>query len=131
MPRQANVSTEYTFANGLITQATGLNFPENACTETWNCVFEETGPVRRREQFDFEDSYRLNEVDHTNKAITTYNWYGVTTLGIFSIVVKQVGTTLYFYDTTNTDSLSDGIYIGAELDLTAFSSGVLNPNSCL
>ena len=45
MPRQALVSIENNFTKGLITEASGLTFPENSCTETINCVHKHTGNV--------------------------------------------------------------------------------------
>ena len=99
MPRQGNVSLEYNFSQGLITEATGLNFPENACTETYDCVFDETGPVERRPPYDLEPFYETVEIDRTNNAISTYEWEAVGDEGDFSLVVVQVGDTLYFFNT--------------------------------
>ena len=127
MSRITQVVTSYNFAKGLITQGTGVNYPENACTETYDCVFKETGPVYRRYQFDFEDGYTTQNVTLANSAISGYLWRGVAQLGDFSIAVVQVGLTLYFYDTTSLLSLSSGVYSGAEIDLTPFNTtGAVN-----
>lgn len=48
------------FTRGLITEATGLNFPENACTATENCVFTIIGDVTRRPGIDYETHYILS-----------------------------------------------------------------------
>lgn len=127
MPRQANVSTEYNFSQGLVTQATGLNFPENACTETFNCIFEETGPVKRRPQFDFESFHSTETINRTNSAVSTFQWRGIAEEGDFSVTVVQVGMTLHFYDNTNSVSLSNGYFSTSTVNLNTFSSGSSNP----
>lgn len=121
MPRQANVSVDYNFSQGLITEATGLNFPENACTETYNCVFDETGPVYRRPQIDFEDTYITETINRSNLAISTYSWDSVADEGDFSLVVVQIGHTLYFYNTAEV-SLSRGFISGSQVNLSPFFS---------
>lgn len=108
MPRQALVSVENNFIRGLITEATGLNCPENAVTDTDNCVFDELGKVSRRLGFDIETaSSPQTSVTRTNKAITTYFWKDVAGDGDEQIVVVQLGDTLHFYHTDD-DSLSLG-----------------------
>lgn len=48
MPRGQQDKAYTTFVNGFITEATGLNFPENACRDIDNCDIELKGVVRRR-----------------------------------------------------------------------------------
>jgi hypothetical protein len=107
MPRSAAFSVENNFRNGLITEATGLNFPENACTETFDCVFEFDGSVYRRGAFDYEDSHSFKTIDRTNRVVQAYHWKNVAGDGSLSFVVVQVGTTLYFYSTEDA-AISDG-----------------------
>ena len=59
MARSAGIKVENNFTRGLITEATGLNFPENACVDTDNCEFESEGVVRRRKALDLEASSTL------------------------------------------------------------------------
>ena len=54
MARSIGTTVENNFVNGLITEATGLNFPENACTDTLNCIFYDNGKVSRRKNVRFE-----------------------------------------------------------------------------
>ena len=56
MPRQQAFSIENNFSKGLLTEHTALNFPENACTETFNCTFDNLGNVSRRLGFDYENA---------------------------------------------------------------------------
>ena len=71
MPRQAATSAENNFSKGLITETTALNFPENAATETFDCVFTNIGAVYRRAGFDFEDGYQLNSVTKGTSEVFT------------------------------------------------------------
>lgn len=126
MARQSSVTFEQNFSNGLITQATGLNFPENACTETYNCIFKETGLVSRRPQFDFEDNYITEAFNREGKAINTFLWKGASSSGDFSIVVVQIGTDLFFYDSEGGESLSQRFFSSSSIDMSSYVTG-LNP----
>ncbi len=109
MPAQASVSVDNNFRNGLITEATGLNFPEAAVTETYDCEFNLDGSVSRREGFDFEIGYETKTIDRSDKAITTYMWQNVAGNGDLSVLVVQIGNKLYFYEADNaTGNFSTG-----------------------
>ncbi len=109
MARSAATTLENNFSKGLITEATGLNFPENACTETYNCVFEESGKVSRRLGFAYEDDYELNALStsNTDKVIDFYVWENVAGRGDLTFVVIQFGGTLYVFQTGESESLSE------------------------
>jgi len=106
MARTAAVSPENSFIKGLITEATGLNFPENACTETFDCVFDQTGQVSRRLGFDYEASYTTASITRNDSAIIEYVWDSVAGNGNKQLVVVQIGNILNFYDVGNTTNLS-------------------------
>lgn len=108
MPQQSQVFIENSFVNGLITEATGLNFPEKAVVDTDNCVFDIDGSVYRREGFDFETNFQTKNIDRNNKVIKSYLWNNVSGNGSVTIVVVQIGNTLYFYETTGSGSFSPG-----------------------
>lgn len=111
MARNAAVSIENNFVNGLVTEATALNFPEAAAIDTNNCVFNTKGNVTRRRGFDNEDGYvytQLSPADYANKAIATFLWENAAGNGDHNFVVLQVGTQLYFYKVGNEGSLSAG-----------------------
>jgi hypothetical protein len=120
MPRQAAFAVENSFRNGLITDATELNFPENACTSTENCVFDPDGSVYRRFGFSFEGDYATNSVPRYNSVVATYLWKNVNGDPDTSFLVKQVGSTLYFYD-TNGSSVSSGL-VGDTVDLSLYET---------
>lgn len=106
MARNAGVVVENNFTNGLVTEATGLNFPENAVTETDNCVFEPTSRVRRRDGLGFEEDW----VPFTNygedNIVTEYLWESVAGDGNLSFLVQQIGNVLFFMAVSENTPLS-------------------------
>lgn len=108
MPLQVNQAIENNFRNGLITEATGLNFPENACTDTNNCIFNWTGSVSRRLGIDFEDDFSVKAINRNNSVVVPFLWKNVTGVGDTSLVVAQIGATLYFWKIDGTTATSAG-----------------------
>lgn len=101
MPRQPVQSVENSFVKGLITEATGLTYPENACTETFDCRFLKTGEVRRRKGINFESGYETytltGDAVRSVSAVTEYLWQGAAGDSNNTFTVIQVGQYLYFY----------------------------------
>ncbi len=108
MPQQSIVAVENSFINGLVTEATGLNFPESACTETFDCVFGIDGSVYRREGFDFEGNYTTKTINRANVVVNSYLWQNVAGDGNVTVLVLQVGNKLYFYETSGSGIFSTG-----------------------
>ena len=129
MPRQALVSIENNFTKGLITEASGLTFPENSCTETINCVHKHTGNVLRRMGFEFEPNNSTKDIDKSEGVVNSYLWKDVAGNGNISLVVLQVKDKLYFYDGSTTDPLSSKP-ITDSIDLLDFlpEDSTLNPS---
>lgn len=112
MPRQQGISIQNNFTKGLITEATALSFPENACTEVDNIVFDPTGRVTRRFGFDEEaNSSRLTYSTTDSDVYTTYVWNAVAGSGDTSFLVVQSGSTLRFYDISNSTDVSPNLHI--------------------
>lgn len=110
MPQQVGSSVENNFSKGLITEFTGLNFPENAATDTDNCQYDLVGNVKRRLGFNFEPNYTNLEADRTLHAMSTYVWNNPGGDSTARLLVKQVGHFLYFYNiaaATTTNPLSN------------------------
>jgi hypothetical protein len=107
MPRQLTASAESNFSNGLITEATALNFPENACTELYDCEINLDGSIKRRLGFDFENNSTVKPIDRNGKCISTYTWENVAGDGDVSVIVNQIGDTLHFYRISGS-SISSG-----------------------
>jgi hypothetical protein len=132
LPRSAGLSIDNNFVGGLVTQKTGLNFPENACTDTDNCVFNERGSVTRRFPFDFEENYDDKAITKTGSAITSYLWKNASGDGTVDLIVVQVGVTLYFYKTNDPEGVSSTA-IANTITLTDFDpAGAPSPknNEC-
>lgn len=108
MPLTVQAQVENNFTRGLITEATGLNFPENACTETFDCVFHENGRVERRLGFDYETDFETDPAirDTNNYVIQEFIWDDVAGLGDISFVVIQIGSILHFWQVNEIGSLS-------------------------
>src|ERR1700744_4065341 len=100
MPQSVTTTTVNNFSKGLITEATGLNFPENACTAVNNCIFTLVGDVTRRQGIDYEQSATSKILNSNGQAINTYKWNNVGGDGETQIVVEQVGGVLYFYESS-------------------------------
>lgn len=88
------------FTGGLKTEFTGLNFPEDACTDTENCVFSLIGEVLRREGINFEAGNAIigGDIGQFNQAVSTYRWTNVGGDGQTQMMVIQLGHTLLFYE---------------------------------
>lgn len=119
MPRQSRAKGQNNFVAGLITETTALKFPENACTETFNCVFDETGRVSRRLGVDLEEGYEFNAITQGDEdAYTEYLWQAVGGDGNNTIFVQQQGERLMFFDVSTQSTLSS-LY-ASEIDLDDF-----------
>lgn len=107
MPRQIGQSIENNFLGGLITESTALNFPENACTELYDCTIDVDGSITRRTGFDFESNYTTKTINRTGFVTNSYVWKNVSGDGDLTLFVLQVGDTIYFYR-TDSGAISNG-----------------------
>ncbi len=106
MPRSAAVSIENTASKGLITEATGLNFPENAWTDALNVTPDNKGVTSRRLGINYEDGASTFHVTRSSSTINTGTWINVGGNGDLNFTVVQVGSTLYFYEQVTGEALS-------------------------
>ena len=128
MARQVAAAVENSFKLGLITEATGLNFPESACTETYDCIFNLNGSFERRLGLDFEGSYTTKTINRTDVAVNTYLWKNVSGDGNTTLFVVQIGGTIYFYKTNQT-GVSNGA-VSSTLSLSTYlAAGAPSPNT--
>jgi hypothetical protein len=108
MPQQPASLEFNTFVQGLITEASPLNFPDNASLAEDNMVLNRDGSRQRRLGIDFEPGYVFNPVtsgdylnstfSSTNTAVSCYRWDNVANDPTLSFGVVQLGTKLYFFD---------------------------------
>jgi hypothetical protein len=123
MARRVATSVENNFKGGLVTEITGLNFPENACTETWDCVHDEKGRTKRRQGFEFEDGYEVRTLADEEGVVSGFTWNNVTGSGAVSLRVQQIGSMLYFYNITAETALSASSIVDT-VNLQTYASGV-------
>src|SRR5882672_1302157 len=121
MPRSHGIQVQNKFIKGLITEATALNFPEDACTETYNCVFDHRGRVTRRLGIDLEGGKVIASRDMAGRVVVTYLWKNVGGNGDLNYVITQIGSTLYLYKVLSSQPLSGGLHANTFV-LTSFST---------
>lgn len=97
MPQQILTATENNFTRGLVTEYTGLNFPENAATAASNCEFTLIGDVVRREGINKEIS-GSTFAQSSGTAESTFQWNNPGGDGSSKLLVRQINDSLYFYD---------------------------------
>lgn len=104
---ESQVASENSFIRGFISEATGLNFPKDACTEAMNCVFDSKGTVSRRLGIDYEASASTaNTVTRNSSAVSEFVWESVAGDGNRSFLVVQVGEVLHFWNVPSSGALS-------------------------
>lgn len=121
MARNVGTVLQNNLSRGLITEATGLNFPDNAVTDADNVVFDPIGSVRRRKGFDIEGSAIAKAYKDSDGLIKEFLWQSVARTGGFTFLVLQMGDQVYFYELTTSDALSAGV-VPTSLDLTAYKA---------
>lgn len=89
------------FVKGLITEASELTYPENACFDLDNCVIEQKGNIRRRLGIDYEEAshpshFGLNTP--TTHVFKEYTWNSVATRPGLDFLVTQTDEVVRFYD---------------------------------
>jgi hypothetical protein len=121
MPRAVGITVENSFVGGLKTESTGLNFPENSCIDTDNCVFDPSGEVYRRNGIEFEADFDLITQSFTNNAIAEYIWKGAAQTGELNFTVVQIGRTIRFFSIGGSGNISGG-HKSFTLDMFAFAA---------
>lgn len=121
MPRNIGAVVGNDLSKGLITEATGMNFPENAVTDAENVVFKSTGAVERRKGFDIEGSATALAYDNSDGVIKEFLWKSVARTGGYTFLVMQIGYIIRFYELTQAEGLSNEVRI-EEVNLTDFAA---------
>lgn len=104
MARSAGELVQNNLSRGLVTEATGLNFPDDAVISADNIIFDPTGNAYRRPGLDLENSPILLPYD--GGVTRAFFW---TTVGLatdLSYVVVQAGSRVHFFRVIDQDSLS-------------------------
>lgn len=104
MPRvKSDVKSLFTFVKGLVTEATGISYPENSMVDGNNIDVNIDGSAKRRKGLDFEQAFNFYINTFTaeeiqNLAISFHPWKAVNNNGNINFFVVQVGTKLYVGD---------------------------------
>lgn len=118
MPKNLGSTVENQFIQGLVTEATGLNFPEKAVIATDNCKFLKTGSVVRRLGIEFEDNYETTDNFGSDGAVSEYYWKFVGDTTNKHFVLVQQGTGISFYEPDSDGNIS--------ANLKSFSVNIIN-----
>lgn len=115
------------FVKGLITEASPLNFPENASVDEQNFELLANGTRQRRLGLTYEPGYTgklSNQYIETipTSNISTYVWRDVAGVDNKNFLVVQSDNTLYFYDLSKSTLSTDG-FVGFKTLLNTFSAG--------
>lgn len=135
MSRGATIVVENNFVQGLITEFSAMNFPENAVTDADNVVFSELGRVTRRNGFDYEDNgtiHALSNLSFNPGVFVEYKWDSVGSDGSTSFLVQQIGDLINFFEIKN-ESLSSSrksFYIDLSLYKTNVVSQEIASHAC-
>lgn len=130
MPSRPIYSVENNFTKGLITESTGLNFPENASTDTSNCEYTLVGEVLRRMGINKEVNGADRTIATTGFAQNTYMWNNPGGDGNSKILCQQIGNTVYFIDvatSTVANPLSVNIISGIDVSLFTAAGATFDP----
>lgn len=130
MARNDKQGIENNFIKGLITETTAIKFPKDACTETYNCIFDEVGRVTRRKGFDLETSATFSDLSYDeDAAFSEFIWNAVRGEGERSFLCVQRGNLIEFYDISSSVTTVSGNKKSFNVDLDQFipDGSVLTP----
>jgi hypothetical protein len=120
MAREGTTLIENTFTKGLITEATGMNFPEHAAIEADNVRFNSKGNVTRRLGIDLEPDFEYSAYDNQVGVIREFVWQAVGNSGGSTFFVLQKGEEVTFYGLGGLSLSAD--LLAATLDLTDYTA---------
>lgn len=131
MPQQPLAKVENNFTKGLVTEYTGLNFPENAATDADNSEFGLVGDVIRRRGIDRELNYVNLAISRNGVAVNTYKWDNAGGDGNTQVMCIQTGYQLSFYRCSSSTVASpiSAQFLVSTIDMSAYtaSGGTYDP----
>lgn len=104
MPRTTANITYNNFIRGLITEATEINWPDNASVDEDNCIIYRKGNRSRRLGIDWEESSQvltdtITQTKTQNGSISkTFSWLNAGEVSGENILVQYLDGALYFFD---------------------------------
>lgn len=133
MARQSNAIEFNNFVAGLITEATPLNFPDNASLDEDNFVLNTNGSRQRRLGMDFENGSTQVGTNvyppvGAEVAFTTTKWTNAGGDPLKTLIVVQTGNEIRVFDSSSAP-LSEGLIYNKSFDVpldTQFSYAVVD-----
>lgn len=124
MARQSGTTLENGLVQGLITEATGINFPEKAVADCWNVRFERTGNITRRLGYAYEGGIlTVSGAPVTAGVCKSYLWRAVGKDGSRTFLVIQAGHQISFYEPDENGNFSNGLLPFA-INLNSYKTNV-------
>lgn len=126
MPKQSQRANINAFVKGLITEASPLNFPDQASLDELNFTLNNDGTRQRRLGFDYEPNYNYHGFAAfapvlNSKNLNTFLWESVSGDSSLDILVVQGDLYLYFFDDSKAFLSQDG-FLGF-IALSGYPSG--------
>lgn len=123
MTKKAVKAEVNSFIKGLITEASPLNFPENASIDEENFELLLNGTRQRRLGMDFEDNYigyigPLSNEDPSKVQIKSYVWRDVAGISGKDFVVIQTNTRFSLFELNHSSISGNGIKFSTTFDMT-------------
>ena len=116
MARASGTSVENNFVKGFLTEYSGFNFPENACEEALNCVFEYSGRVKRRYGLALE-GLSSNTFNYTQNSIyNSFIWNSAGFRSENTFLVLQIDNLLHFFKVGTGDIANEKMPFVVNLD---------------
>lgn len=110
MTRSTGTTVENGLIQGLITEATGVNFPEKAVAECWNVRFQKTGDITRRLGYSYENGVTAIPGAGAEVGVCkSFIWKAVGSDGTRSFLVIQSGSVISFYEADTNGTFSGGV----------------------
>jgi len=116
MSRQKATAEFKNFTKGIVTEVSPLNFPDNASIDEDNFVLGRDGIRQRRLGMDLEDDYAvISTTEYPDifgeVAFSSYSWKNAGGDASRQIAVVQSGTTISFFNSSSSSSLSSGLIV--------------------
>lgn len=97
MARTSGQIIQNNFSKGLITEATGLNYPSNSCQDVLNCQFDQNGTISRRLGFEYENGWQSKTTGTVNGLKNEYVWKSAGINGTTTLIVLQEANIISFF----------------------------------
>jgi len=101
MARAVAIKNYFQFNKGLITEATGLSYPENSMKAAVNIDLNFDGSIKRRRGLQYEVDYEIDYIGTTvpeNVIIQTFLWENAGANRNLDILVVRIADQLRFFD---------------------------------